>query len=140
MQMAHQHGRGYTLAGDIAQKEQEVPGAAFSGYQVAIIAAHGARRLVVEIDLPVAYAQVLLRQQGALDARGQVEVVLERALLVGGQVVEAVSCEGIGLKFVGCGGVSPRERPPDWIREGGCRLQRKQAQTAGRDPRAAACA
>src|SRR6266849_10776133 len=60
------------------------------------VAAHRARRLVVRVDPPARDAQISRGQQAALDARGQLQIPLERALLAGRQVVKAESNQWIG--------------------------------------------
>jgi len=76
--------------------------------EVAVIAAHRSRRLIVIGDFPPIEAGVGFWQQFALDTRCQLEILLERALLDGRQVIEAELRQGVRQQAVGLDGVVAR--------------------------------
>src|SRR5216684_1682353 len=101
MEMAHEHRRSNTLARDIPNNKQQ---AAFCFKEVAVIAAHHPGGLVVVADAPAWRCQTKLRQESALDARGQGKVTLQGSLLGTRKMVEAEPHQRIGqqaLRFDG---------------------------------------
>src|SRR5207245_6218023 len=92
----NQHRGCHASSENITKQKIELARSVIRMNQVAIIAAHRACGLVVVMDLPARVLQVLLREQGPLDPRRQLQISLERALLLGGQVVEAETDQGIG--------------------------------------------
>jgi len=101
MEVAHEHRRGDTLAGDIPDhKEQPV----FCFKEVAVIAAHHPGGLIVVANAPACWRQTELRQESALNACGQGKVTLQGSLLGARKMVEAEPHQRIGqqaLRFDG---------------------------------------
>ena len=86
MQVAHEHRRSDTLAGDVPDHEEQ---AAFCFKEVAVVAAHHPGGLIVVANAPACRRQTELRQESALDACGQGKVTLQGSLLRTRKVVEA---------------------------------------------------
>ncbi len=79
--MRHEQGRRHSLAGNVADGEEQPPGIILGAQYFAVIAAHRAGRFVVIPGPPVPGAELLPRQQAGLDPRRQVQVLLERGPL-----------------------------------------------------------
>src|ERR1700735_1003495 len=91
MQVRHQQRRGHAFARHIAEQKHELPIAIRWRYQVAIISAHEAGRLILIVNSPVLKSQVRLRQQSTLDFPRQLHIAFQRALLTARKMVEAES-------------------------------------------------
>src|SRR5438552_7309696 len=98
VQVGHEHRGSDPFAGGVAQREEEISPVAVARAHdyVAIVATDRTHGLVVAADLPATVTHDLLRQQVSLQLRSQLQVLLERALLVGRQVVQAKPDEGVG--------------------------------------------
>src|ERR1700688_2527741 len=94
MQMAHDHGRGNTLAGNIPQHKEQTAVIYFE--KVAIVAAHHAGGLIVVAHLPSNWCQARFRQENALDASGQGKITLQGTLLGARKMVQTEAHQRIG--------------------------------------------
>src|SRR6266853_3372387 len=83
MQVAHEHRRSNTFAGNIPQQKEQ---AAVCFEEVAVIAAHHADRLIVIANVPAGWRQVGFRQEAALNACGQRKIALQGTLFGAGQM------------------------------------------------------
>ncbi len=102
MQVAHQHGRGDSLAGNVAEQEKKT---VFVFDQVKVIPAYQRGRLVVVSRLPLANRPVGPRQKSTLDSGGQHQVALQCALFFGRKMVQAEAQQGIAEQPVRFDGV-----------------------------------
>jgi len=93
MEVAHEHRRSNTFAGDIPEHKEQ---AAFSFKEVAVIAAHHPGGLIVIANAPACWCQTELRQESALNACGQGKVTLQGPLFGTRKMVEAKTHQGIG--------------------------------------------
>jgi len=101
MEMAHEHRRSNTLAGDIPDHKEQ---AALCFKEVAVIAAHHPGGLIVIANAPAWRRQTKLRQEPSLDACGQGKVTLQGSLLGTRKMIEAEPHQRIGqqaLRFDG---------------------------------------
>ena len=92
-QVRRQHRRSHAFAGDIGHHEMQV--AIVAGDEIAIVATDHTGRLVVIRDIPSGKGNVARRQQAFLNLRGQLKVVLERALLFGREAIQTNAGERI---------------------------------------------
>src|SRR5882724_1435052 len=74
VEVAHEHGRGYTLAGNVAQQKYQ---AAVGLEQIAVVSADQARRGVVVAGVEARGGEMRLGQERLLNARGWGQVSLE---------------------------------------------------------------
>jgi hypothetical protein len=119
VELRHQERGGDALAGHVAEHEVEL--AVLTLQNVAVVAADDRRRLVVVGDVPAVVARLAARQKPRLDARGQLQILFERALLRGRQTAEADADERVGHQALGLDGiaadltepVSARLHPPE---------------------------
>jgi len=93
MEVAHEHRRSNTLAGDIPEHEEQ---SALCFKEVAVIAAHHPGGLIVVANAPACGRQTELRQERALDACGQGKVTLQGSLFGTRKMVEAEPHQRIG--------------------------------------------
>ncbi len=73
VEVAHEHRRGNTLAGNIPQHKEQ---ATVCFEKIAVIAAHHAGGLIVVAHVPASWCQTGFRQESALDACGQGKITL----------------------------------------------------------------
>ncbi len=88
-----QHRRSHAFAGDIGHDEIQI--AIVAGDEIAVVAADDAGRLIVVGDVPAGEGDVARWEQAFLDLRGQLKVVLERALLLGSEAIQTDAGQGI---------------------------------------------
>src|SRR6266849_3060167 len=93
MEMAHEHRRSNTLAGDIPDHKEQ---AGFGFKEVAVIAAHHPGGLIVVVNAPACRRQTELWQEGALNACGQGKITLQGSLFGTRKMVEAETHQRIG--------------------------------------------
>jgi len=102
MEVAHEHRRSNTLAGDIPEHEEQA-GLCFK--EVAVIAAHHPGGLVVVANAPAFRRQAELRQESTLNACGQGKVTLQGSLLGTRKMVEAEPHQRVGQQALCFDGV-----------------------------------
>ena len=91
-QVGGKHGRGHALAGYIGHDEVEM---SVLAEQIAVIAADHSGGLIVIRDVPSGKGDVVGRQQAFLDLRRQLQIVLQRTRLLGGEAIQTDPRQGI---------------------------------------------
>jgi hypothetical protein len=89
MELRHQQRGRDTLARDIPKEEKGIASCFLRFYQIAVIAAHHAQRLIVVAQLPPVDSRVLSGKQLVLNLRRELEVSLNRTLLLFREVTQA---------------------------------------------------
>jgi len=93
MEVAHEHRRSNTFAGNIPQQKEQ---AAVCFEEIAVIAAHHAGGLIVVPHIPANWRQAGFRQETALNACGQGKIALQGALFGARKMVQTELHQWIG--------------------------------------------
>jgi len=110
VEVAHEHRRGNTLAGNIAQHKKQ---AAVCFEKIAVIAAHHPSGLIMVVHVPALWCQARFRQEGALDACRQGKIAFQGALFGGRKMVQAEAHQWIGQQALRFNRVVARLAQPE---------------------------
>jgi hypothetical protein len=110
MEVAHEHRRSNTLAGNIP-KHKEQTTVCFE--KIAVIAAHHAGGLIVVAHVPPNWRQAGFRQEKALDAGSQGKIILQGTLFGARKMVQTEPYQRIGQQALRFNAVVARLAEPE---------------------------